>query len=293
MKHVKKMLSVLLAALMLVSLCSAALAEEDHWIPVHTSSEGLQKGDYYLYLEWLSEITKDWENAWGAETLSEDELTLRQTYFGPDSHPEEYQWFVNFVDYDFPRLRVDLPNGEQYFCDRDWSRFFLIVADWKPVAFSTENLKDGDYYFDLDAYVEYLREEGVHTDEEIEYYIEAWREMVAGFADGYGFSFWISLDPWFRAYVNPDKDEWFRYRIDFFQSGSESFTSCYPITTTLNGDNRFKEILNDDCIKQYHASEEEVPADSGNSGTGQFSFLQKLAAFFQRIIEFFRNLFKS
>ena len=60
MKKTRKLLSILLALIMALSLCTVAFAEGEepgdpaepeivyNWVPIPTSAEGLEKGAYYL-----------------------------------------------------------------------------------------------------------------------------------------------------------------------------------------------------------------------------------------------------
>ena len=47
----------------------------------------------------------------------------------------------------------------------------------------------------------------------------------------------------------------------------------------------------DAAVKQY-GNPDDSSSNDNNSNAGQLSFLQKLIAFIQRILDFFRNLFK-
>lgn len=154
MKTSKKLVSVLLALVMLLSCGVAAFAEgTGNWTPIPTSPEGLADGT--VYLDFTRFVT---ETMSSGETPASDAEIARaiQIYISGT-------WLFN---YDEARLKgtITVPadaseSGSEEVVDiaADNATAMLpfilkeVGAQWLPVAKSTEFLWDGDYYIDLDA----------------------------------------------------------------------------------------------------------------------------------------------
>ncbi len=149
----KKILSVLLAMLLMFSVGGAALAADDgySWTPLPGSPDGLNDGDYYV--DWTDFLTLMAQEA--DEPVDPADLAAEISAYNSG------EWFF---DYDAYALKgtvtipaaisetgedetVECPveSGDQYM------RFVLqeVGAQWIPVAKSTAGISDGEWYIDL------------------------------------------------------------------------------------------------------------------------------------------------
>ena len=144
MKTGKKLLSVLLAVVMLLSLGSSALAnspvDEDGWMRVPTSPDGLQKGDLWLDFSYLFA---------GRDDLTEEQLAEAVEIYNSAT------WYINFdtkrvmVESDYEELNGDQGVNQSMVwihCVRE------IGVEWVKVKQSTVGIKVGDYYLDKDVF---------------------------------------------------------------------------------------------------------------------------------------------
>ena len=148
----KKILSVLLALVMALSLGAVAFADDDpayNWVPIPGSPDGLADGEYYIDWTYFLNYSVQME---GTTISPEDLARLIDVY-------NNGEWFI---DYDAPALKgtvvypADMTeSGEEeteVFEDQTSLLHVLLYevgAEWIPVAKSTEGLSDGDWYIDL------------------------------------------------------------------------------------------------------------------------------------------------
>ena len=147
----KKILSVLLALVMTLSLGAVAFADDENynWVPIPGSPDGLSDGDYYI--DWTYYFT--YSAQMEGSTISPSDLERMIDVYNNGT------WFI---DYDAPALKgtVVVPadmteSGEEeteVFDDQTSLLHVLLYevgAEWIPVAKSTAGLSDGDWYIDL------------------------------------------------------------------------------------------------------------------------------------------------
>ena len=145
MKTGKKLLSVLLALVMLASLGTFSFAADGDevsydWKPIPTSPEGLGHGAYYL------DFTYDWEN-WSPDTrqarldmlnagewyVDHGNRVVKGVYDVPAELSETGVAFVRTVD----------PDTDLY------AMALAVVYDWRPIPTSSNGLSHGDFYLDF------------------------------------------------------------------------------------------------------------------------------------------------
>ena len=157
MKTTKKLLSVLLAVLMLLSLVSAAAAtgSDDgyNWKPIPTSPEGLNTGDYWLDWSYVAQALDADTDLTAAELL---QLFNDGTYWFDEDKADMKGTFT--IPAGMAGLTEDEVN-EFKPGDHDTIVFLCmsltqVGLEWKPVSLTGDNLKDGDYYLDYDAYID-------------------------------------------------------------------------------------------------------------------------------------------
>lgn len=144
MKHTKKLLSVLLALVMLLSFGTQAFAANT-WTSVPTDPTGLPAGSWYLD---FSEIAKD-----GTGTVSASQL----------AYYNSFSWDVDFNTWE---IQGTDSTGNLFFQGASARQFLTALRktgiNWLPVAQSTTGLQNGDYYIDLsnaaDDYIVYLQQ---------------------------------------------------------------------------------------------------------------------------------------
>ena len=316
MKTTKKLLSILLAVLMLLSLASAAAAtgtdDGYNWKPIPTSSKGLKKGDYYL--DW-TEVAK--EEAKGDQALAdrylailnagefffdEDKAALKGSYTMPAdlNCGIEEVWQLNPNAPSVPRyLQLSLKQ---------------VGMEWKPVSLTGENLKDGDYYLDIEVYIDaFMQTEldnaiaagNLSADTTMEQYWEKFRadEIEKGNVDAN-----ITMEA-FRAlkleqfkhevasdsatyFINPLDTKLLKVKVvQPAQQGAtaqtEEKTYIYPLDIIAKGEDAGYYMAFIAAVKQYKAQTPEEPQPDPNMchWCGQVH-----EGFFQKIIGFFHNI---
>ena len=144
------MLAVLLALVMAFSIGVTALAADADdvvWTPVPTSTEGLEKGDYYFDFEAMFTENHD-------QPMCEDDDNDTPWYQDDLDYYNAAQWFVDFDVWD---VMVIWPDDESY-VGETWMLQYLrsYGAEWIAVHMDgySDDLQPGDYYFDIDAYVD-------------------------------------------------------------------------------------------------------------------------------------------
>lgn len=156
MKTGKKILSVLLAAVLLLSFGMLAFADDEAgdetsytWVRIPSGSSGLNKGSYYL----------DW-SAYSALRAADDPDNTAADYlaiFNAGEYYVDYDKLVMKGSYTVPAgfmgneeaLQMQIIPEESF--DYVAGALNQVGLEWKPVAFSSDGLKAGDYYFDMDA----------------------------------------------------------------------------------------------------------------------------------------------
>ena len=147
MKTGKKLLSVLLAVVMLLSLGSFALAnspvDEDGWMRVPTSPDGLEDGDLWIDFTYLF-----------SENATEEEKAAALEYFNSG------EWSVNIAE-----QLVKCENGPEDLngvYSRSQEPYILCIREvgvkWVKVKQSTVGIRIGDYYLDKDVYYQVAAE---------------------------------------------------------------------------------------------------------------------------------------
>lgn len=145
----KKVLSLMLALLMALSLGITAFADGDgNWVSIPCSPDGLADGECYL----------DWTPYWTYIAQNEDP-PLPAGY--AQAMTDIYNSGAWFIDYDVPALKgtITIPaemtgtgeaETEEISAD---SLLHAVInevgAQWLPVSKTTAGLSDGDWYIDL------------------------------------------------------------------------------------------------------------------------------------------------
>ena len=187
MKRTKKLLSVLLALVMLLSFGTLAFAEGEtpnyHWQPIPTSTAGLNVGDPYVDLSvyFSMMIMSGTDPAQAAAT---------QTAL------ESGTWSA---DHDLKALQVTvtLPGEAEQTVIMGEETYDLIVKaygandnyNWAPLPLSADGLQSGDYYLDLEGYAQINSNMAEHlsTLRAMTYYIDVDAGMIrmVGSFEGY------------------------------------------------------------------------------------------------------------
>ena len=260
----KKILSILLALVMTLSLGAVAFAADDgyNWTPIPTSPEGLADGEYYL----------DFTNLM-TQLAQHDEDSVPDL----DAMIAAYNGGTWFFDYDSVKLKGtivvpaefnDSGEDETVELTSEMATSLLTVyagdilhevgATWIPAAKSAEGLNDGDWYIDL-----------TQTDN---------ADLVS-----------LLQQDDVAVYVNSNADS--RLMKIKFVVGVTTY--YLPLTESSVGS-----VFERCPLVQYTAPEQPVTpeessehSDSSDSGFSFSSLWAKIVAFFQKIINFFKNLF--
>ena len=148
----KKILSVLLVLLMTLSLGVCAFADDDNWTSIPTSPNGLNEGEYYLdFTDFLTKsVIEQQGNSFDPAMLAAEIAIYNSgTYYIDYDHCKMKGSFV------VPGQYTDSGNPETQEIPAEgggaWLPYVLyeVGAVWYPVAKSTYNLWDGDYFIDL------------------------------------------------------------------------------------------------------------------------------------------------
>ncbi|MBR3551855.1 MAG: hypothetical protein IKN72_00515 [Clostridia bacterium] len=169
MKNAKKLMSVLLAALMLLSCGVVAFAQEIHWLPypiARKDDPNLDNGDYYIdFTDYITELHANDETPPTAQELA-DEIAMYN--FGDYTIDETYTYIHGLY------YTVNEESGGYYansfpadgtylagIVDKVLKRFHFDEAtcNWTQVPTSTAGLHGGNYYIDVQGYVDQLTDE--------------------------------------------------------------------------------------------------------------------------------------
>ena len=275
MKISKKILSMLLALVMALSMASLAFAEGEtseetyNWVAIPTSADGLQKGAYYL----------DW--AAYAETVGDPDAPsdLIVPYLAALNAGE---WYIDMDKaaikgtYTIPAGAMNNPEAQTLELPPEASRYVLpqtlkaVDLTWEPVSFTTEGLRDGDYYLDVDA----ARAAEIR---------EVYREI---YVNPYGGPMRVKMIQTITAY---DMDG---------NTVTDSETWILPLHYNNLHNNELDEAfaarMQEICasIKQYRTVAEPEDGGKTDAANGFASFWAKVVAFFHSIGDFFRKIFK-
>lgn len=233
--------------------------EKCQWAdPLNLEVLGVVNGDKYVDIS-------------NAASGGNDFLTLMQQaefYINPGSTLLEYK--IVFAD-----QTVYLPLMEEYY--GSWLTVCPVKTyndgyDWTLMPKSTDGLNDGDYYIDVQGYVDVMKDENGNllSDTEKQQQLQIW-----GNADYYADLSQMKLKITLHL---PYQDE------------NGNMTTIEQYVPSMYSENYIPLLL-----KVYHApqqpSEPESPDQPGDQGGSAVSIWEKIVTFFQRIIEFFRSLF--
>lgn len=202
MKKTRKLLSILLALVMALSLCTVAFAvdepvaeEEFKGVLLPTSPDGLAAGA--LWLDWAAL----------ADYLSEDEEIEQEEL---DAMVADYSSYKVYFDADTLAVKVFTPvfdedhkpvideaTGEQVYAPMEEAKYLLyemamvgilkqVGTDWVLVKPADAELADGDYYFDKDAVVAAYRkgmEEFYLSNKPEDVSEENWKTTMSAYID--------------------------------------------------------------------------------------------------------------
>ena len=282
-----------------------------NWKPIPTSPAGLNKGDYWLdwtYVAqaldgdttltaaellqifndgtyWLDEAKADMKGTFtisaGMAGLTEDEVT--------ELKPGNYDT-INF-------LRMSLTQ---------------VGLEWKPISLTGENLKDGDYYLDIEVYIDaFMQTEldnaiaagNLSADTTMEQYWEKFRadEIEKGNVDAN-----ITMEA-FRAqkteefkheiasssatyFINPLDTKLLKVKLveKSATAQTEEKTYIYPLDLIAKGEDTGYYMAFISAVKQYKAQTPEEPQPDPNMchwcGKVHEGFFQKIIGFFHNIL---------
>ncbi len=258
MKTTKKLLSVLLALVLALSCAAVAFAEEpgDRWDPIPTSPEGLQKGELYLEFndDWCQGVTQPGQGYAGLHTA---ECMSAGT------------WFINLSNFKIKGTYTSLaayttsgtdetvtvePSGYIF-----WFAVKEVGVEWLPVATSMEGLQDGDWYIDvdvfLDRYIDYVI--GVYSADDDPTNDMTKEEYLAQFQNEVGDGYAQTFMEEFRQnefYVNPGGNLYqYRYVSHYTnQETGEPVTDSYAYPYMDNNLDPMGAMLKA-SVKQYTA----------------------------------------
>ena len=249
---------------------SLASIDSAYWTALPTSDAGLQKGALYL------DFTDAVKEAFPAEQQN-DALTMLNAG----------NWFL---DADSMTLRgaLTLPAalyegnaGKQitWYPSRDVLALALREAGvkWIALPYGDNGLKDGDWYLDLDAFVDAIGR-GKTDEEKAEARAQIEQHVV--------FSY------------NPGGDQYV-YKFEYTDLPGEdgtpdSGTVILPLDLTLGSDDAFPYDYNalQQCVRQYHAPAPDEPEQSEeNENWFQKHIVGPLRSAIATILSFFRRLF--
>lgn len=269
MKNIKKILSVLLALCLLLSLGTFALAADEtptyNWQSIPTSAEGLKAGDIYLNFDnsWCQGIVSPCDGYAGLHTA---ECMSAGTWFVDVEKGLVKGTFTALADY--------TSSGEDETVVFDPSTTGLQCAliyynaiseagiEWLPVAKTTAGLKNGDLYIDtdklIDEYIDCVVSQKNFDDDPSNditpELADEMREVLREYFDGFFFA---------ELYINPHgtlNKYKFISESDDPDSGGKFSTAYYcPLDCYKHSDKTewatFMNRLIPDCIKQYHEPE--------------------------------------
>ncbi len=283
----KKILSVLLALLMTLSLGVIAFADDGYnWTSIPTSPDGLNDGDYYLDFDWM-------RPSLSAE-LSPAELDRYLATFAAGEF---------YLDYDAIALKGTVTfSAAEYGTDQD-SYLFLNPGDgqseiylsaglrevglqWTEVSKTETGLQEGDWYFDVNAMTAYVNAH--FSAQEAAALLSEMNESLAL--------------PEYVIYVNPGS-RLMKYRWGVSLNApfaSSAWHLILPLAIGTESDPTGPQIymdMFDACIKQYHAPQQPAATDPDENDDQTQSespfrrIMKSIAAFFLRVVEFIKKVF--
>ena len=286
--NTKKMLSVLLAVLMTLSLGVTALADDDsyNWKPLPTSPDGLNNGDYYLDFEWMrpslsaelssAEIDRYLATfAAGDFYLDDNAIALKGTVtFSAAAYGTDQDSYV-FLNPGDGQSEIYLSAGLRE-----------VGLQWTEVSKTETGLQEGDWYFDVIAMTAYVN---AHFNaQEAAALLSEMNESLAM--------------PEYAIYVNPGsrlmKYRWGTSLNAPFASGA--WNLVLPLAVGTESDPTGPQIymdMFDACIKQYHAPEQpadpdpDEPDEPTQSESPFARIMKSIAAFFLRVVNFIKQVF--
>lgn len=254
MKTIKKLTAAILCVLMLLTAGVTAFAADSYnWTPIPTSPAGLQNGDYYLdFTDFLTNQAQA-----PGQDLSAEEIAAQIAVYNGGT------WFI---DYDAVKLKgsITVPAGMPSPTDEE--RTIEFTPDMATV-----------YLMQYDV----LREVGVtwipvakSTDglNDGDYYIDLTSTDDTELVD------MLSRDE-VKIYVNANAGS----RLMKYKLVADKSTYYLPLADSMVG------FVFERCpVVRYQA-----PAAQGqNGGSGVTSVWSRILTFFNRIIDFFRSLFR-
>ncbi|MBQ6421573.1 MAG: hypothetical protein IJT27_03195 [Clostridia bacterium] len=235
--------------------------EKCQWAdPLNLEVLGVVNGDKYVDIS-------------NAASGGNDFLTLMQQaefYINPGSTLLEYK--IVFAD-----QTVYLPLMEAYY--GSWLTVCPVKTyndgcNWTLMPKSTAGLNDGDYYIDVQGYVDVMTDENGNpiSDTEKQQQLQIW-----GNADYYADLSQMKLKITLHL---PYQDE------------NGNMTTIEQYVPSMYSANYIPLLL-----KVYHAPQQPPQQNpqnqSGNQSGRPVSIFQRISNFFQRVIDFFRNLFRT
>ena len=256
----------------------------EQWLPVSKTTEGLQTGDWYVDL-----------SAADAETrakLSESEIfynpngdLLKYKVITPDLQESNLSMFFPLMT-NWSNLYGEWSGDESYSPHPFYSwpevcpvRQYIAPeeTEWIRLPFTTDGLSDGDWYLDLDAFVDAIGR-GKTDEEKAEARAQIEQHVV--------FSY------------NPGGDQYV-YKFEYTglpgeDGTTDSGTVILPLDLTLGNADAF----NDDykalknCVKQYHAPAPDEPEESKEKESWfDTHIVGPFRSAIATILSFFRRLF--
>lgn len=288
MKNCKKVLSVLLALLLLsgaftiIASASPDHGLDDSWVYLNPSAEGLSEGDWYFDTEGPSYYYRDglalarcgvlYDQLENAEDIaavdaefadSIDLFAFPYWYYDPT---EKTLKNFRYADDDTEFATID--GRYRFFSEA--THFFTAPRQYDPsyngihlsvLPKSTEGSNNGDRYFDVAAMAETVWPDIAEGSEE---------QITSLFRDG---TIYIDVSAGvYRTYCKVvDEDDTVYHGYIF---------------------GRICDCVFENCIKQYNAPDQ--PGDDGSADSGtDLQIFKSILTFFQKIVDFLKRIFKS
>ncbi len=329
----KKLLSVLLAALMVFSLGAFAFAEGDGGVltPIPASAEGLNKGDYYLDFTPFVLPGSHWE-----DLTDEQKEYIKNEYLNAYA-ANEWRWdkdrfaLEGMIPVEGGEYYLDINTGEGLAADFDKEVLTICLAQsgtkWVEVKMTADNLQKGDYYVDWDGFVDaYIN---AYISAQVAQYktqhpgageaqIAAFKssceavfteDVKAALYNEYAVGFTTGDDNK-KFYINTEESELFRMKVSStepiftYEDNYPAYEIVYPlapeVAATYENASPYSDMAESfaaieavlACVEQYDAPPIPGPGPGPDPDPVEPTLWQKIVAFFEKIINFFKNLFK-